>query len=92
MIHVSAHITHTLSSSLGGGAAWFLGVADLVLASSTAYAQVPFSALGLVPEQGSGVMLPESMVGVIYAGLTALRQVDIKKIIAYRDGGGAWSF
>ncbi len=46
---------------MGGGCAWFLGVADLVLASSTAYAQVPFSALGLVPEQGSGVMLPESM-------------------------------
>ncbi|KAI9005014.1 peroxisomal d3,d2-enoyl-CoA isomerase [Hyaloraphidium curvatum] len=46
---------------VGGGCAWFLGVADLVLASETAYAQVPFSALGLVPEQGSGIMLPESM-------------------------------
>lgn len=45
----------------GGGAAWFLGVADLVLASSNSYALVPFSALGLLPEQGSAFMIPQSI-------------------------------
>ncbi|KXS21468.1 ClpP/crotonase [Gonapodya prolifera JEL478] len=47
--------------AVGGGAAWFLGVADLVLCSDTAYAQVPFSALALVPEQGCGVLFPQSV-------------------------------
>lgn len=40
---------------VGGGAAWFPGIADIVLASSTAYLQCPFSALGLVPENGSAI-------------------------------------
>ncbi|KAF1975476.1 peroxisomal d3,d2-enoyl-CoA isomerase [Bimuria novae-zelandiae CBS 107.79] len=40
---------------VGGGAAWFPGIADIVLASSTAYLQCPFSALGLVPENGSAL-------------------------------------
>ena len=30
--------------AVGGGAAWFTGVADIVLASSSVYLQVPFSA------------------------------------------------
>ncbi|KAF2643406.1 peroxisomal d3,d2-enoyl-CoA isomerase [Massarina eburnea CBS 473.64] len=40
---------------VGGGAAWFPGVADIILASSTAWLQCPFSALGLVPENGSAL-------------------------------------
>jgi peroxisomal 3,2-trans-enoyl-CoA isomerase len=40
---------------VGGGAAWFPGIADIVLASNTAYLQCPFSALGLVPENGSAL-------------------------------------
>ena len=36
--------------AVGGGAAWFPGIADIVLASNTAWLQCPFSALGLVPE------------------------------------------
>lgn len=39
--------------AIGGGAAWFEGVADIILAADNAYLQVPFSALGLVPEFGS---------------------------------------
>lgn len=39
--------------AVGGGAAWFEGIADIVLAADTAWLQVPFSALGLVPEFGS---------------------------------------
>lgn len=46
---------------VGGGAAWFTGVADIVLASSDCYLQVPFSALGLVPELGSAPILAQSM-------------------------------
>jgi Delta3-Delta2-enoyl-CoA isomerase len=41
--------------AVGGGAAWFPGIADIVLASNTAWLQCPFSALGLVPENGSAV-------------------------------------
>ncbi|CAI6335673.1 unnamed protein product [Periconia digitata] len=40
---------------VGGGAAWFPGIADIVLASSTAWLQCPFSALALVPENGSAL-------------------------------------
>jgi len=46
---------------VGGGAAWFEGVADIVLASESAYLQVPFSALGLVPENGSAINFAQSM-------------------------------
>jgi peroxisomal 3,2-trans-enoyl-CoA isomerase len=46
---------------VGGGAAWFPGVSDIVLASSSAYLQVPFSALGLVPENGSAINFSQSM-------------------------------
>jgi len=38
---------------VGGGAAWFQGVADIVVAAKGAWLQVPFNALGLVPENGS---------------------------------------
>ncbi|CAD6502449.1 BgTH12-05041 [Blumeria graminis f. sp. triticale] len=46
---------------VGGGAAWFTGVADIVLASADCYLQVPFSALGLVPELGSAPIFAQSM-------------------------------
>jgi Delta3-Delta2-enoyl-CoA isomerase len=47
--------------AVGGGAAWFEGVADIVLAAEGAYLQVPFNALGLVPENGSAINMSQSM-------------------------------
>ncbi|KAF2667982.1 ClpP/crotonase [Microthyrium microscopicum] len=47
--------------SVGGGAAWFQGVSDIVLAASGAWLQVPFSALGLVPENGSVTTYAQSI-------------------------------
>ena len=47
--------------AVGGGAAWFEGVADIVLAADTAYLQVPFNALGLVPELGSATTFYHSI-------------------------------
>ncbi|KAJ9634755.1 hypothetical protein H2204_006204 [Knufia peltigerae] len=47
--------------AVGGGAAWFEGQADIVLAAEGAYLQVPFSALGLVPEFGSATAFAHSM-------------------------------
>ncbi|KAF2503100.1 peroxisomal d3,d2-enoyl-CoA isomerase [Lophium mytilinum] len=41
--------------AVGAGACWFPGVADIVLASRTTYLQCPFSALALVPENGSAL-------------------------------------
>jgi Delta3-Delta2-enoyl-CoA isomerase len=46
---------------VGGGGAWFEGVADIVLAAQGAYLQVPFNALGLVPENGSAISFSQSM-------------------------------
>ncbi|KAJ2979352.1 hypothetical protein NQ176_g3307 [Zarea fungicola] len=37
---------------VGGGGGWFPGIADVVLAADSTYIQVPFSSLGLVPENG----------------------------------------
>ncbi|KAJ4384255.1 hypothetical protein N0V86_001102 [Didymella sp. IMI 355093] len=47
--------------AVGGGAAWFPGIADIVLATSTAWLQCPFSALGLVPENGSALSFAQSI-------------------------------
>jgi peroxisomal 3,2-trans-enoyl-CoA isomerase len=47
--------------AVGGGAAWFPGIADIVLASSAAWLQCPFSALGLVPENGSALSFAQSI-------------------------------
>lgn len=47
--------------AVGGGAAWFEGVADIILAADDAYLQVPFSALGLVPEFGSATAFAHSI-------------------------------
>ncbi|KAJ4374225.1 hypothetical protein N0V83_002966 [Neocucurbitaria cava] len=47
--------------AVGGGAAWFPGIADIILASHTAWLQCPFSALGLVPENGSALSFAQSI-------------------------------
>lgn len=47
--------------AVGGGAAWFQGVADIVVAAQGSWLQVPFSALGLVPESGSASIFAQSI-------------------------------
>ncbi|TQS31442.1 hypothetical protein Golomagni_08277, partial [Golovinomyces magnicellulatus] len=47
--------------AVGGGAAWFLGSADIVFAVESAYLQIPFSSLGLVPEHGSITNISQSI-------------------------------
>ncbi|OQU95789.1 hypothetical protein CLAIMM_01960 [Cladophialophora immunda] len=47
--------------AIGGGATWFPGVADIVLAADSVYLQTPFSALGLVPELGSATIFMQTM-------------------------------
>lgn len=47
--------------AIGAGAAWFTGPADILLASEDAYLQIPFSALGLIPENGSATILAQSL-------------------------------
>jgi peroxisomal 3,2-trans-enoyl-CoA isomerase len=47
--------------AVGGGAAWFPGIADIVIASHTAWLQCPFSALGLVPENGSALSFAQQI-------------------------------
>jgi peroxisomal 3,2-trans-enoyl-CoA isomerase len=59
--HTKVFVLALNGPGVGGGAAWFTGVADIVLASSTTYLQVPFSALGLVPENGSAINFSQSM-------------------------------
>lgn len=53
--HKKVFILALNGPGVGGGAAWFPGIADIILASNTAYLQCPFSALGLVPENGSAI-------------------------------------
>ncbi len=59
--HTKVFVLALNGPAVGGGAAWFTGVADIVLASSSCYLQVPFSALGLVPENGSAISFAQSM-------------------------------
>jgi peroxisomal 3,2-trans-enoyl-CoA isomerase len=47
--------------AVGGGAVWFQGAADIILAAEGAYLMVPFSSLGLVPENGSAPLFAQSM-------------------------------
>ncbi|TVY55735.1 Enoyl-CoA delta isomerase, partial [Lachnellula suecica] len=47
--------------AVGGGAAWFTGSSDILLASSSMWLQVNFSSLGLVPEYGSAINFAQSM-------------------------------
>ena len=67
--------------AVGGGAGWFEGVADIVLAVEGAYLQVPFSALGLVPENGSATLFAQS-VGVRRANdfLMFGRQMTVEEL------------
>jgi Enoyl-CoA hydratase/isomerase len=69
---------------VGGGAAWFQGVADIVLAAEGAWLQVPFNALGLVPENGSALMFAQSM-GLHRANefLMFGRRVDVAELEQY---------
>ncbi|OAA67791.1 peroxisomal D3,D2-enoyl-CoA isomerase [Akanthomyces lecanii RCEF 1005] len=47
--------------AVGGGAAWFLGLADTILAADSCHLQAPFSSLALVPENGSIRTLSHSL-------------------------------
>lgn len=47
--------------AVGGGAAWFTGIADTILAADSTYLQVPFSSLGLVPENGAARAFAQSI-------------------------------
>lgn len=59
--HKKVFILALNGPAVGGGAAWFTGIADIVLASTSCYLQIPFSALGLVPENGSAINFAQSM-------------------------------
>jgi peroxisomal 3,2-trans-enoyl-CoA isomerase len=67
--------------AVGGGAAWFEGLSDICVASDDCWLQVPFSALGLVPEFGSAINWSHS-VGVHRANeyLMFGRKVGIKEM------------
>ncbi|KAK3062865.1 hypothetical protein LTS18_003211, partial [Coniosporium uncinatum] len=66
---------------VGGGAAWVQGFADIVLAAQGAYLQVPFSALGLVPENGSAIGFAQN-IGVHRANdfLMFGRQLSVEEL------------
>lgn len=70
--------------AVGGGAAWFQGVADIVFASTTTWLQCPFSALGLVPEFGSASTFPQS-IGVHRANdiLMFGRKVPVDELVQW---------
>lgn len=59
--HKKVFILALNGPAVGGGAAWFTGVADIVLASDSTYLQIPFSALALVPENGSAKNFADSI-------------------------------
>jgi len=67
--------------AIGAGAAWFTGSVDIMLAAQGAYLQIPFSALGLVPENGSATILAQSL-GVHRANdiLMFGRQVTVEEM------------
>lgn len=47
--------------AVGGGAAWFAGIADIVFAADSCYMQIPFSSLALVPENGSALNFAQTI-------------------------------
>ncbi|KAF9894137.1 hypothetical protein FE257_009110 [Aspergillus nanangensis] len=61
--HKKVFVLALNGAAVGGGAAWFQGIADIVVAAAGAYLQVPFSSLGLVPEFG-GVNTFAQSIGV----------------------------
>lgn len=67
--------------AVGGGAAWFEGISDICIASEDCWLQVPFSALGLVPEFGSAINWSQT-VGVHRANeyLMFGRKIEVKEM------------
>ena len=67
--------------AVGGGAAWFEGLSDICVASDDAWFQVPFSALGLVPEFGSAINWSQT-VGVHRANeyLMFGKKIEVKEM------------
>ncbi|KAL4925199.1 enoyl-CoA hydratase/isomerase family protein [Aspergillus undulatus] len=59
--HTKIFVLALNGPGVGGGAAWFTGLADIVLAASGSYLQVPFNSLGLVPEFGAARTFAQSM-------------------------------
>ncbi|KAL5000776.1 ClpP/crotonase-like domain-containing protein [Aspergillus recurvatus] len=59
--HTKIFVLALNGPGVGGGAAWFTGLADIVLAASGAYLQVPFNSLGLVPEFGAARTFAQSI-------------------------------
>jgi peroxisomal 3,2-trans-enoyl-CoA isomerase len=70
--------------AVGGGAAWFEGLSDICVAADDAWFQVPFSALGLVPEFGSAVNWSQS-IGVHRANeyLMFGRKIEVKQMLEW---------
>lgn len=70
--------------AVGGGAAWFEGMSDIVVAASGAWLQVPFSALGLVPEYGSAIGFAQN-VGVHRANEILMfgRKVGVEELMEW---------
>lgn len=59
--HKKVFILALNGPAVGAGAAWFAGIADITLAADNCYLQVPFSALGLVPENGAARQIAQSI-------------------------------
>ncbi|TVY46447.1 Enoyl-CoA delta isomerase 2, mitochondrial [Lachnellula occidentalis] len=59
--HKKVFVVALNGPAVGGGAAWFTGSSDILLASSSTYLQINFSSLGLVPEYGSAINFAQSM-------------------------------
>lgn len=47
--------------AVGAGATWFQGLADIFIAAESSWLQVPFSAMGLVPEFGSAINFAQTI-------------------------------
>ncbi|KAI9370335.1 ClpP/crotonase-like domain-containing protein [Aspergillus egyptiacus] len=59
--HRKVFVVALNGTAVGGGAAWFEGIADIIVAASGAYMQVPFNSLGLVPEYGAARTFAQSI-------------------------------
>jgi len=79
--HKKVFILALNGPAIGAGAAWFTGSVDIMLAAQGAYLQIPFSALGLVPENGSATIMAQSL-GVHRANdiLMFGRQVTVEEM------------
>lgn len=81
--HKKVFILALNGPAIGAGAAWFTGAVDIMLAAQGAYLQIPFSALALVPENGSATIMAQSL-GVHRANdiLMFGRQVTVEEMEA----------